>query len=186
MRTLENTYQNGGKMVTLEESCFPVHEIEAMLPDNNEGLRDNHTGHKFIVTDDGRVLSCMSNDYKLVTNQSLMDTTLPVIKAHGGILNEAVISGDKGAKTFWKFGFPDIPVVSWDTENESHPTVEIWNSYDGSTEIKIMSGTFRLVCSNGMTIGTVLSQSKNKHLNGNDNLNILDDLIGNAPPKPNS
>jgi len=172
--------QNGGRLVTMEESCFPVHEIPAMLPNNNEGLMDSETGHKFIVTDEGKVISCMTNDYKLITNKSLMDTTLPIINKNGGVLQEAVVSGDKGAKTFWKFGFADTPVVTWNDENESYPTVEIWNSYDGSTEIKIMSGTFRLICSNGMTIGTVVSNQKNKHLNGNNNLDILDTLISNA------
>ena len=54
-------------MSNLENNMlFPVKEMPAML-----GLNDN-TGHKFIVREDTeQVLSCMSNEYKLVTNQEV-------------------------------------------------------------------------------------------------------------------
>ena len=57
----------------LQDAMFPVKEIPAVGRhlDKNVTLLDN-TGYKFIVREDNnKVLSCMTNDYKLVKNETL-------------------------------------------------------------------------------------------------------------------
>ena len=60
----------------LEESLFPVIEEPAIM---GKGFNYNDkTGHKFIIREDtGKVLSCMTNEYKLVTNEDCLLYTSP-------------------------------------------------------------------------------------------------------------
>ena len=60
-------------MNKLDTQTFPVKEIPAIITGNkwSDKFPDTatKTGHKFIVREDtGQVLSCMTDEYKLVTN----------------------------------------------------------------------------------------------------------------------
>ena len=47
-----------------------------------EGLK-NSTDYKFIVRcDTSEVLSCMSSEYRLVTNEEVMKHVMPIMKTH--------------------------------------------------------------------------------------------------------
>ena len=58
----------------LSQTYFPVKEVPAVFQDTHLSLDFNKdTGHKFIVRDEtGDILSCMTDEYKLVTNQEVM------------------------------------------------------------------------------------------------------------------
>ena len=69
--------------MSLESTLFPVKEIPAVGRhldeiDNNElypTILDN-TGYKFIVREDtNEVLSCMTNEYKLIKNEEILMVT---------------------------------------------------------------------------------------------------------------
>ena len=58
---------------SLSETLFPVSEYPAIFADGDNKEFDG-TGYKFIMREDTHeVLSCMTNDYRLVTNSSLID-----------------------------------------------------------------------------------------------------------------
>ena len=61
-----------------------------------------------------------------------------------------------------------------------NPEIIIKNSYDGTTQVHILSGAFRLVCSNGMIIGNIIEKYNYKHNIGNINLDNLDESIENT------
>ena len=61
-----------------------------------------------------------------------------------------------------------------------NPEIIIKNSYDGSLQVHILAGAFRLVCSNGMVIGITLGQKNYKHSVNNKNLDFLDEAIENT------
>ena len=133
------------------------------------------SGYKLIINDKtGNIISCMTEDYKLVKNETIIDQAIRPIENRGGILQECVTT-NSDRRTYWKWNFPDI-AVPMDGE-EMNPTIEIHNSYDGSTEIRIVGGTFRLVCSNGLMVGTITRIYKNKHLHTNSQIDNLGDLI---------
>ena len=78
-------------MSNLENNMlFPVKEVPAILQDTHLS-----TEHKFIVREDTeQVLSCMSNEYKLVTNQEVFEKSSEVIKEFEGTLTETKIFGN--------------------------------------------------------------------------------------------
>ena len=147
---------------------FPVKEMPAML-----GLNDN-TGHKFIVREDTeQVLSCMSNEYKLVTNQEVFEKSSEVIKEFEGTLTETKIFGN-GARARWRYRFPQTIKVG---EDDMHPEIIMGNSYDGTSQVYMMMGAYRLICSNGMIIGVTFGKFNNRHSVYNPNVKQLDTVL---------
>ena len=47
----------------------------------------------------------------------------------------------------------------------------MWNRYDGTHQVNMIAGCFRLICSNGMVIGHMISNYNFRHLVSNKNLN---------------
>ena len=134
------------------------------------------TGHKFIVREDTqKVLSCMTEDYKMVTNKELIDTAVPLLKAHKAELIESVSFGE-GARSVWKWRIPgqEIKITEGDILN---PEIIIKNSYDGTVQVHVLAGAFRLVCSNGLVIGVTLGNMNLKHNINNKNLDNLEGAI---------
>jgi hypothetical protein len=148
----------------IEESYFPVKEATVTYDTPNG---DVYTGYKLIVREDrNQILSCMSEDYKLITNEQVMNKALPALKKNKAELVEYESFG-QGARSQWKFRIPDIK-VKIDNDDYVNPEIIIKNSYDGSTEVKAYGGAFRLVCSNGLVIGYALGQGTGiRHIGDN-------------------
>ena len=72
----------------LQEANFSVIEVPAVgIPE--DGKEIDATGYKFIVREDtGTILSCMTDDYRLVKNETIMNYADPVIKKNKGVLKE--------------------------------------------------------------------------------------------------
>ena len=129
----------------IEDTLFPVKEVEAIgiIPSKTKGYDyDNidNTGYKFIVREDtNSVVSCMTNNYRLVTNQEVVDASLPAIKKWNGVLTEASTFAN-GARTKWTYKFPDqeVDIGGGDILN---PQISIRNSYDGSMQVSVLAGT---------------------------------------------
>ena len=157
----------------LQEATFPVFEA-AVTYDTPNG--DVPTNYKLIVRKDtNKILSCMTNDYKLVTNKTIIDYADPIIKKNNGKVKE-VRTLNNGAKTIMKWTFPN-DTVKIGPNDLINPEIIIRNSYDGTIGVNVMAGAFRLVCSNGMVIGVVLDDYKNKHSVHNMELDKLEEII---------
>jgi hypothetical protein len=148
---------------------FPVKEVPAILQDTHLS-----TEHKFIVREDTQqVLSCMSNEYKLVTNQEVFEKSSEVIKEFEGTLTETEIFGN-GARARWRYRFPQTIKVG---EDDMHPEIIMGNSYDGTSQVYMMMGAYRLICSNGMIIGVTFGKFNNRHSVYNPNVKQLDTVL---------
>jgi len=140
----------------IDASTFKVVEV----PIEYEGLV-NPEDYKFIVNSEtSKIISCMTKDYKLVSNQEVIDKALPHIEKKGGELTECKIFGD-GARTSWTFQFKEYPM---DVHGDKmYPQINIRNSYDGTTTVGILGGVYRLVCSNGAIIGRIMKSHSERH-----------------------
>ena len=159
----------------LAETIFPVSEYPAIFADKDNREFDG-TGHKFIVRDDtNEILSCMTNEYKLVTNEEIMKVAEPVLKSCKATLREAKVLQD-GKKTQWRYVIRGINVPIGEGDVVC-PEIIIKNSYDGSWELGIIAGAFRLVCENGMIIGIILDRKSNRHSIYNPNIENIEEMI---------
>ena len=161
----------------LQDAMFPVKEIPAIWADHDNGnILKKDTGHKFIVREDtGKVLSCMTDNYKLVKNETIIKTANPIIKKNGGKIKEVNVLGG-GTKVHLSWHFPK-EVVNIGNNDDMTPEIVINNSYDGTIGVNIIAGAFRIICTNGMVIGIVASKYKNKHIKSNVGLDDIENVI---------
>ena len=170
----------------LQNAMFPVKEVPIFkdVVTHNLGTHDKNgrSGYKFIVREDtGQILSCMTDDYKLVKNETLLKTAEPLIKANGGKIKEVRVFGD-GQKLHTSWSFPKN-LVKIGKNDEMTPEIVIGNSYDGTLGVNIIAGAFRLICSNGAIIGVVVSKYKNKHIKANVSLDDIGDIVSETVEK---
>ena len=60
-------------IIAMEETLFPVKEVPAtfMKAEGKKRTLVSGTGHKFIIREDtGDILSCMTDEYRVVDNKS--------------------------------------------------------------------------------------------------------------------
>jgi len=158
----------------LRSSIFPVKEVPAITSGADSELLE--TGYKFIIREDtGDILSCMTDEYKLVTNETVLKHANPIIEKSGGKVKEVRMFAN-GAKTTLKWHFPNEKVNIGKNEDLT-PEIIINNSYNGTSGLNILAGAFRLVCTNGMIIGVVSQNYKNKHSVYNIALNDIESVI---------
>lgn len=174
---MEKTISNN-----LDNTLFPVKEVPAYweMTKKNKGngtsAREMATAYKFIVREDtNEVLSCMTNEYKLIKNEEIIEKAMPIIEDRGGVFVEETCFGN-GSRTSWKWKFPEVEVDVGEGDI-MNPTVTIGNSYDGSSEANALAGAFRLVCSNGLVIGVVFGKNSARHSIWNKK-NNFEEIIG--------
>mgnify|MGYP003139146078 CR=1 FL=1 len=168
--------------IKAKDVLFPVKEVPAVgypLDDNQDVTLLDNSGYKFIVREDTNdVLSCVTNNYKMVTNKQIMDKAGPVLKNQGAVLKD-IRSFGNGSRTKWTYRFPDVKVFV-DTGDYVNPQININNSYDGTSEVSAMGGAYRLLCENGLIIGYSLSKQGSRHVvwNKSDDIaKLIDDVI---------
>ena len=134
--------------VKKESSLFPVKEDIIYTKNGDE------SGYKFIMREDtDDILSCMTKEYKLVSNSEVWEAANPILSEMGAVLTEENIFSN-GARTSWTWKIPDVK-VKITRGDELNPQITIRNSYDGSFQLGILSGAFRLLCSNGLILGNM-------------------------------
>ena len=160
----------------IQNILFPVVEMPAasIMTDGVESRED--TGYKFIVRKDtGQMLSCMTNNYQLVDNNTVFKNSDTLLSKQGGRIKEVKTFG-RGARTLVKYEFGGHKVKI--SKNDYCTPEVIWqNSYDGTIGLNILAGAFRLVCTNGMVIGIVAEKYRNKHSIHNMELNDIEGVI---------
>lgn len=162
----------------IQDIMFPVKEVQARLSEAHKFPQrtEKDTGYKFIVREDtGQVLSCMTDNYRLIDNSMVIEKSDKIITKQGGKLKE-VQSFGRGARSIVKYEFNNHKVK---ISNGDICTPEIvWaNSYDGTVGLNIIAGAFRLVCTNGLVIGVVAEKYKNKHIIQNMELKDISGVI---------
>tara|TARA_R110000796_G_scaffold90152_5_gene193864 strand:- start:4161 stop:4958 length:798 start_codon:yes stop_codon:yes gene_type:complete len=161
----------------IQNILFPVKEVPAIWKDKKNGnILNKNTGHKFIIREDTEeILSCMTDNYQLVDNNTIFEKSDKLLSKQGGKIKEVKAFG-KGARTLVKYEFGGHKVK---ISKDDYCTPEvIWqNSYDGTVGLNILAGAFRLVCTNGLVIGIVAEKYRNKHSIYNMELNDIEGII---------
>ena len=160
----------------IQDIMFPVKEVPARITSKLPHRDTKATGYKFIVREDtGDVLSCMTNNYKLINNSTILEKSDNIISKEGGTIKEVQTFG-KGARSLVKYEFSKHKIT---ISNGDICTPEIvWqNSYDGTVGLNIIAGAFRLVCTNGLVIGVVADKYRNKHIIQNMELQDIEGVI---------
>lgn len=106
--------------------------------------------------DTGRVFGFQTSDYRLVLNAEIYPRFDEAVDACG-VNVEGMLVDDQlaygGARTIRTYRFP-CEQVAVQVGDAVVFELRVLNSYDGSVAVSAVSGARRLVCLNGMTLGT--------------------------------
>lgn len=141
--------------------------------------RDNKDAEDYrgvVRQDDGTLLAIVSKDYKLVPHDEIV-RMCDTFFANKNITRKVKLTKG-GARMYLTYFMNDIS-VEIRPGDKVNPKVTVTNSYDASLRIWVEAGAFRLVCSNGLSIGKKLMSKARRHI-GDETLNTLIEYLGQA------
>lgn len=174
---LMSTQGSGMSMDTAMETLPVVEERELFY---GPGEKDGHKrfeieGQKALIDPrTGRVFSLVTNDYRLIRHEDVIEMAEAVTAQmpEYGEPERKVWMPQDGAKMRLEYVFPEA-AVTVKAGDDIAPRFGIFNSYDGSWALRGIFGAFRLICANGMTVGSKLVEYRREHhqpMNGTDDL----------------
>lgn len=112
-----------------------------------------------------RTFAILSKDYTILQHEDALTKVVEDIKKnpeYGPYIQEGPFYRNEGARMETRFIFPEIsiPIREGDMVN---PQISVLNGYDGNWSFHILFGAFRVVCSNGLTIGEKVLQINQRH-----------------------
>ena len=114
----------------------------------------------------GKLLGMRSDKYRFVPHEVGLNFVEEMVIKHAAVLgdydvNVALHNEGQRMKATFRFVDAKYEVRKDDTVN---PTVEYWNSYDGSWAEKLTFGAYRLVCKNGLLVGEKFATTRAIHV----------------------
>ena len=148
--------------IDLEDIFFDVAQIPLT---QLTGLRDQ--GQTAIVRQDTQqILAVHGKQYKLTPNRKVFSDIDKLILESTSIDTNGMQIVDKvayaGGRTIRSYIFPEH-TVKIARGDETHLRINVLNSYDGSTNLQVMAGGYRVVCANGMVIGSDIAKFSRRH-----------------------
>lgn len=136
---------------------FPVELQPIYLPNKKE-----IPNKKAVVrTDTMDALGVVSNDYSIIKHGDVIDSFREAGKQYN--VEEKITLQRNGAQLFYQMKFPKIQM-----EAKKGDLVQMMmiakNSYNGMNTLHVVFGAFRLVCLNGMVLGTDFFTFHYKHI----------------------
>jgi hypothetical protein len=113
---------------------------------------------------DQAVYTVVTDDYQLVTHESIIDSVEAELAKHPeyGSHKRTITVQPTSGKMKLEYVFPEVKTTI--RRNDTiNPRWIFYNSYNGSWAVRGMFGAFRLVCSNGLIIGTKFATYRKEH-----------------------
>lgn len=132
-------------------------------PQTSASVNEDGTGAEVIETDPVEV-GIVSGDYKLVPNLDVHEIAQEILRSTG-LEFKHVRSLFDGRKYTERFQIPSLALERAKGDVIAL-TLDLFNSYDGSTQYGFAFNALRLVCLNGMTVASMLGGFRLRH---NDN-----------------
>lgn len=148
--------------------------VDATLQPLNLRYGDNDSRFLSIVDDNGHECAPVTGRYRLVRNSD----SVHAVDLVADKLNVDLVSGDgfygKG-KYRQEYRFPDTFKVPGDASN-IHMSMTLTNGY-GANSLGLSSGAYRLICTNGMSIGEILTSNTQKHVGNFDLMELIEEQM---------
>ena len=114
--------------------------------------------------EDGQQLSVVSRDYQLITHKEAMDFVFDQLGSMGIKYQTKRIDLTNQAKRMhYEIEFPEEEFDIPGDESTGTPTIKVQNSIDRSRSFNLGFGAYRVICTNGLTIGTKLFSVAETH-----------------------
>ena len=165
--------------MNLKDFCFPVVEREVYFASDSKFFNWKTNGlvsrpapriaesYKAIVrSDTNRIISIVTQNYKLISNELLIDKLLEQLRRTDQKFEiEPHHSFVRDNRMRLHIKFPEL-FIKDDSDEGISLSLFIHNSYDMSEGIRMFFGGIRSICVNGIVFGNVLAKFYGKHTKG--------------------
>ncbi len=124
------------------------------------------------------IISVVGSGYQLVQNADIFpqyDEAIYMSNLNTNGMTRKVYTSHNEGRTKVEYRFPEHRVSIMDND-EIDLTLTVLNSYDTSWRFRSILGAFRLLCTNGMIVGTAFQQYQGKHTLNLDTNRAIKDL----------
>jgi hypothetical protein len=146
---------------------------------NNNEIRHVEGQRSLVNPKNGNVYSIVSDKYKVLPYKDSIEMIEESISKNSefGRYEKNIEFLNEGGKMLAKFKFTDhsMEIQKGDFVN---PEIILRRSYDAAWGFVLMFGAFRLICSNGLTIGEKILEYKHLHTKGINLQQISESLEG--------
>jgi len=142
---------------------FPVEKRPLYILDKHQKPLEAVGMNAIVRTDTQDVLSVMSKSYNLVSHRFMLEKAIECLEKTGVTYNvNRLQMYENGSQVFVEFTLPkyQFEVTKGD---EIDFRVHFKNSYNGTYTFDFSCGFYRLVCTNGLVVGTILERIRKKH-----------------------
>lgn len=149
---------------------FPVRLQNVFTQKSEDADYNDITGRRAVVRQDsGAMLGIVSDKYELLKHGDVINAFRNALKDVEFKETIAVMNG--GATLFATYSLPAHTVEVKKGDLVSLQFV-VKNSYNGANALQMMLGAYRLVCTNGMTIGKQFFSYSQKHIGSASGIQI--------------
>lgn len=133
------------------------------------------TRFRFVVDEGDNLLATVTDKYRLVRNADLVSAAEIAAEARGLTLEPAKgkLSGYSGGRSKYTFHIPELEYQVSGDPSKMHPTLVLGNDYRGAGGLRVSTGYYRLVCTNGAIAGTVAYRDFKRHVGHFDLLQFV-------------
>lgn len=147
----------------LKEYFFPVKATNIYYENTNNEIAYNGGAYKGIIHGEtGELISIVKNSYRIVPNKEIIEPLIEELSQldTNWLIDDSHSYVEKGRMKL-HVKFPDLTYN--DGDSDTALSLYLHNSYDGTSGIRMLWGAIRLICTNGMIFGKVLSKYRAKH-----------------------
>jgi len=150
---------------------FPV-DLQPVFLSNGKQIVNRQA---VVRTDTMDTLGIVSNEYGLIKHATVIDSFREAGQEFG--VQEKISLVSNGAKMFYQMTFPKVQMEIKKGDIVQMQMI-VKNSYNGGNSLSVIFGALRLVCLNGMVLGTNFMQFRFRHIGnvgGLRNQDIIDE-----------
>jgi hypothetical protein len=141
----------------------PVYTFDEKLQSGHDHGFLQADGRKAVRREDNlKVLGVVSDKYRILPHAQVVEGFRSALEGNGNI-TETIKVTKGGARLYLNYTFPDVSLEVRPGDNVNLQLIAV-NSYDGSHVLQVMFGAFRLVCSNGLIIGSRFVNLEQRHV----------------------
>ena len=160
-----SVYQNLMSKIEDAGLLFNVIDQRVYLQDGTEVPNKR----ALINSNNGKIMSLVSDGYKVVTNEEIFSGFCKSIEASGLDITDAQVKvkqTETGARNIVDFVFPAETIQVRGDDSATALQICALNSFDGTTRYVTKAGGLRIKCLNGQVLGDIVGSYSSTHTAG--------------------
>ena len=132
-----------------------------------------------VRTDTNQILGMVGSNYKVLSHKDALEPIIDGLQNRGFETFQRTTLTQNGARMFANIYFPNKErEIKIGKSNDTYwPGISIVNSLDGTLKYHLEASIYRLICTNGMRVPTVIAGGASVHSKNKDFESMIDQIL---------